>query len=403
MTTPIDPRITPSVLARLRALPARARNALLVLLAAGGVGGGVIVTRDREPTRPPPVTEPPVRPPPTDPGTRPPPVDPGTRPPPTATWPTITETKTKDFEHHSLPQSSVGIKYTVTVPDGHTVKMVTLLDYGGTTHNDVLIDNCWIETHDKILFGRRGYNLVDAVVRKTKCTGKAGEHYFYDEHAQGGVYEDIVFGVLGQVNAGGACIQVAMRNVVEGGHDYSMEMSPEAVALAMQESTRVYRRLTSNHVGYYPSGRWGAFALVSEHYPQLDVPGVGKVSSVPHNIVIEDCKVVAGHINYVDGNGKLVRSPRQILVQGRKSLLIKGGNYYVPDPHDGWFGRVNDVDHVTLDGPHVEGGRLEITNPKSVEIRGGSGTLRVQVVVAGQTIHDAPITQAFAWTAPVVK
>lgn len=371
----------------------RARAAALTLLGLGTVGGAIVYDR----TRPPPPDH--TRP---DEPTRPPPPD--TRPPPTGEWPVIVEVKTKDFEQHWLPQSSVGIKYTVTVPDGHTQKMVTLLDYSGPPlHENVLMDNCWIETHDKILFGRRGYNLVDCVVRQTKCTGNNGEHYFYDEHARGGVYEDIVFGELGKVNAGGACIQVAMRNVVEGGHDYSMEMSPEAVALAMQESTRVYRRLTSNHVGYYPSGRWGAFALVSEHYPQLQAPDGSKVSWVPHNIVIEDCKVTAGHINYIDGNGKLVRSPRQILVQGRKSLLIKGGDYYCPDPHDGWFGRVNDVDYVTLDGVKVEGGTLEITNPKTVSIKGCSGTLRVQVIVGGQTIHDALASAGFEYKAPVVK
>lgn len=378
-------RLTPTVLSRLRLMSPRMRAAILVFLGLGTTGG-VIVTRDRPRVDPPPPVV----------------VD----PPPVTEWPTITETKIKDFEQHWLPQSSVGIKYVVTVPDGHTQKMVTLLDYSGSPlHDGVLIDNCWIETHDKVLFGRRSYNLVNAVVRKTKLTGKAGEHYFYDEHARGGVYEDIVFGEIGQTNAGGACIQVAMRNVIEYksdgtvAYDYSMEMSPEAVALAMQESTRVYRRLTSNHVGYYPSGRWGAFALVSEHYPQLEVPGVGKVWSVPHNIIIEDCKVVAGHINYTDGNGKLVRSPRQILVQGRKSLLIKGGDYYCPDPHDGWFGRVNDVDSVTLSNVKVVGGKLEITNPKAVSIKDCTGDLSVTVLVGGKTIYAGPISANWSWNA----
>ncbi len=381
-------RLTDSVLARLRTMSPRMRAAVLAMLGVGTVGGGVIVTRDRPRTDPPPPVV--VGPPRGD--------DPST-PPPVGLWPKITQVLTKNFEHHSLPQSSVGIKYAVTVPQGHTQKMVTLLDYGGTLHENVVVDNCWIETHPLVLFGRRGYNLANCTVRQTKFTGAGLEHYLYEEPVAGGVYEDLVFGEIGAVNSGGACIQIAMRNVVEGGHDYSMEMSAAGFQKVIQESTRVYRRITSNHVSHYPSQRWGVFAFVSEHFPQLQAPDGSKVSWVPHNIVIEDCKVVAGHVNFTDGNGKLVRSPRQLLIQGRKSLVVRNSDFYCPDPHDGWFGRVNSVDSVTFDGVKVVGGKLEITDPKAVTIKGCSGDLAVTVLVGGKTIYAGPITADWTWSA----
>ena len=375
-----------------RRLPPRAQAFLIFL--AGATSGGVAVdqARDRTRTEPPPVVVDEPR-------------DEPSQPPPSADWPKITTVSNKNFDSHKLPKESVGIKFTVTVPDGHTHNMIASLGYGGTVHEGVVLDNCWIETHERILFGRRAYNQSNNVVRQTKFTGDNKEHYLYEEPVFGGVYEDIVFGELGAENANGACIQVAFRNIIEYrsdgsiAYDYRKEMSPEALALCLQESTRVYRRITSNHVSHYPSGRWGAFAFVSEHYPQIEDAQGGRVWSVPHNIVVEDCRVVAGHINYTDGNGKLVRSPRQLLVQGRKSLTVTGSDFYCPDPHDGWFGRVNNVDHGRFTGTKVVGGKLEITEPKSVRIEGCSGDLKVEVRVGGQVIHAGPITQDFNWSA----
>lgn len=394
-------RLTPTVRSRLRSiwpsLSPRARAAVLVLLGIGTTGGVVIVDRTRRDPPPPIVDD--------RPDVRPPPRGDDPSVPPSGEWPKITETKTINFDAHKLPKSSVGIKYAVTVPEGHTQKMVTLLDYGGTLHENVLLDNCWIETHPRVLFGGRWYNAVNGIVRQTKFTGAALEHYIYASPVFGGVYEDLVFGEIGKVNSGGACIQVAMRNLVEYksdgtiAHNYSHEMSAEGFKLAMQESTRVYRRITSNHVSHYPSQRWGVFAFVSEHYPQLESPSGERIWSVPHNIVIEDCNVVAGHVNYTDGNGKLVRSPRQLLVQGRKSLVVRNSDFYCPDPHDGWFGRVNNVDSVTFDGVKVVGGKLEITEPKAVTIKGCSGDLAVTVLVGGKAIYAGPVSTDWTWSA----
>jgi len=361
-----SPRLTPSVIARLRALPA---DALAKILAALGI---------RRDTPPPPVND----------------------------WPQITKVVKQEWGAIDLPKSSVGIHYSAFAPPGKSYGMVTLLGYQQGVHSGVLLDNCMVSGAGDGNWCGRWYECAYLIVRRSKFIGAIKEHYIYAGSVRGGLYEDLQFGELGKKNAGGAWCQQALRNIIQyrldGSveHDYSMETGNEGVLLSQQETTRIYRRIKAHHISWQGSPRQGAFGL-SEHYGQLWLPkpdgtlDKSKVHGfINAHILIEDCEFIGGHMNYTK-NGVPVRSNRQLLVQGRPSLTMTGTYINAPYPEDGWIARINNVKRVEITKCEIEcpGGKIEITDPGSVRIADCTGYTWVTVLKGGQPVYAGPISK----------
>lgn len=330
-------------------------------------------------------------------------------PPPPAGWPAITEQMWKSDPYLTLwggwnvPQSSYGKEWGATGEGpGHLNGPILVDSYGQGMHVGRLMDNCRViglGSNPTNKWGERIYNQIDPVWRKCEFLGWIPEHYIYPGVLQGGLLEDVRFGKLGAHNACGSAWHWALRNIVKDGQDYTMEtQSPE---LAQVESTRTFRRCKFHHIGNpyqndgSPSGRWGAFTL-EEVYAQLSVEGV-PVTKVNTHISVESCEFIGGHLSWLDGNGKFVRSGRAMTVNGRPSLTVLETFIDYPDPHDGWAMRIADVDHVELRKCGIVQGKIEIARAKSVNIVDCFGAAKVTVVGAdGKVQWAGSVAQGYA-------
>lgn len=172
----------------------------------------------------------------------------------------------------------------------------------------------------------------------------------------------------------GAAVQIALR-------------ANEAHGNIWPSGHHVLERCVFTGIGDPKSERWGAFTI-SEHNPE----GYG-ASSVPVDISILDCSMTAGHVNYLDSAGKLVRSPRGILVQGRRNVTISGLDMRYPDPHDGWAMQLWDCDEVRIVDSHVEEGRIELRNCKKVTVEGCTGDAYLAVGTHSDPAKPFPMAQ----------
>lgn len=327
--------------------------------------------------------------------------------PPTS-YPTITEQVWKSDPYMTLwggwnvPQSSYGKEWGATGEgDGHQNGPVLIDSYGIGLHTGKLLDNCrvmGIGSTCSSKFGRRAYNQVNPTTRKTEFSGRLLEHYEYVGILQGGLWEDCRFGKLGEENANGAAIQVALRNIVDAGIDYTMET--QNAELSQVETTRTYRRCEFNHIGKAGSQRWGAFT-VSEHPGQLQI-GSSKTAWINTHIRIEDCPFIGGHVNYVDGNGQLVQSGRAILCSNRPSITLQNVKIDYPNPHDGWSGRIAWTPVVRIvKGPDslMRDGKLEILGADSINVDAGiPGACKLLVRdKAGSTVYEGALSNGYSF------
>jgi len=381
-----NPRLTPSVLAWLRQQPARVQYEF--------------ARRLRQPI-PPPRT----RPPPTDPGTRPPPVDP---PPPTSGYPVVTEQVWKPNPYMTLwggwnvPQTAYGKEWGATGEGpGHPNGPILVDSYGQGMHVGKILQDCRIVglgLHPTSKFCERIYNQINPVRRKCEYLGHLPEHYIYPSVHQGGLLEDVRFGALNANNACGSAWHWAMRNIIEGTHDYTMET--QQAELSQVESTRIFRRVEFNHIGNpyqsdgVPSGRWGAFNL-EEIWAQLQINGE-PVGTVNTHIRMESCKMIGGHLNWIDPNGTPVKSARGFVVQGRPSLTQTDCYFNMPMPYSGWLGRINGVQHVEIRNGEYQGGEIEITDAQTIAVVGVTGTTKLSVKQGGATVWAGTVAQGYS-------
>jgi hypothetical protein len=161
----------------------------------------------------------------------------------------------------------------------------------------------------------------------------------------------------------GAGIQVALRAWETG--------SPE---LFWKGGVHRFANLYFDRIGNPKSERWGAFTI-SEHAPE----GFGQ-DVAPIEVQVIDVTMVGGHLEWNDGKGNVVRSPRGLLVQGRKRLVVRGLRMDYPAPYDGWAAQVWDVDDgdpatidVIFEDCFIREGRIELRNCGSALVRNVTG------------------------------
>lgn len=323
MTT--DPRLTPSVIARLRALPRNVAEAMLRLL--------------RRP------------------------------PPSTGDWPKIAWIWSSDWDLFRLDagKGAVGGSFTATGPTSGMGQMVLLADYG-KVHKGYVVQDCEVRVGPgaQRQWGARCYDVVDWIIRRCKLYGPMQEHGLYLNAPGGLLIEDCYFR-----DFGGAGIQIAFRKV-EG--QYAHESTDPL--LAAQPSQHIYRRVTIEQCGHPDSDRFGAY-LISEHAAEVNWQGyVSK--RINAEIVIDACVVRGGNLD-MNYKGQHIRSTRGLLVQERPSLTVIGSTIDVPQPMDGWNSQIWGVDHVVLRDSTFNGGTIEIRGAKSVTIENCKGTANVIV------------------------
>lgn len=340
-------------------MSARARAAILVLLGVGGVGGGVVI-HDR---------------------TRPPPPDHDTRPPPTGG-----DATGRYFWEHSLYLNAPG---DLTVRDStfggpapmRAVKLYSMWGVSGDFSRQTFIDTEWGAWGDvglaQAVMNMNGPVQSSAVF--TDCSWVAAPHP--DSSPSSMRWGIRGFGIMGVLydrcyfDPGmGAGIQVALRANEPHGN-----IAPMGV--------HRFERLTFDKIGDPKSERWGAFTI-SEHNPE----GYG-VKTVPVDVEIIDCKMIGGHLLWTDANGNLIKSPRGVLIQGRKRVVIRNLDMRYPAPYDDWaiqLWDITDGDPATVDvaieGGFIESGRIELRNCGSAVVKGLSGGA---YIVVGTHANDA--------------
>lgn len=185
----------------------------------------------------------------------------------------------------------------------------------------------------------------------------------------------------------GAGTQVAIRKSAAGGH-----LTPSGV----------HRYEGCKYIGNGDpkSERFGAFTL-SEHAPEGYGYDVADIA-----VEVNGCSLVGGHLSYVDGNGKLARSPRGIMANGRKSVSIVGLHMDYPEPLSDWAIQLWKDPMVRIADSFVLEGLVELVNPEKVDITGNNGNAKLVVWTGrerdaygkwhgGQKIHDAPLAEGF--------
>lgn len=340
-------RLTDSVLARLRALPARTRNALLAAL-------GYV-----RPVRPPPVTPP---------------------PPPTGDWPKTTQGWSSDWDLYRLDadKGATATDFLATGPKSGMGQMVLLADMG-KVHQGYAIIDCLVQIATGAFrqWGCRAYDVVDWSVRRSRFAGPGQEHGLYLNAPGGLLIEDCRFDLWG-----GAGVQVAFRKVAGV---YANESTDPM--LAAQPSKHVYRRVTIENCGDPESDRFGAF-LISEHAAEIDWEGYVS-HRINADVLIEDCLLRGGNLN-MDYKGKLIRSTRGILVQERPSATIRRTRVEMPAPMEDWAAQIWGVDHVLIEDSHFEDGVVEIRNAKSVTVRNCTGNAVLRVGTGPWNVFPMP-------------
>lgn len=161
----------------------------------------------------------------------------------------------------------------------------------------------------------------------------------------------------------GAGIQIALRAWETG-----------APQLFWQGGVHRFERLTFHRIGNPKSERWGAFTI-SEHAPE----GFGQ-DIAPIEVQVIDCTMTGGHLEWNDGKGNVVRSPRGLLVQGRKRLIVRGLRMDYPAPYDGWAAQIWDVDDgdpatvdVIFEDCFIREGRVELRNCGTALVKNVTG------------------------------
>lgn len=185
----------------------------------------------------------------------------------------------------------------------------------------------------------------------------------------------------------GAGTQVALRASAAGGH-----ITPRGV--------HRYQECKYIGNGDPKSERFGAFTL-SEHPPEgydFDIADI--------EVLILDCTLLGGHLNYVDGNGILARSSRGIMANGRKRVAIERLHMDYPAPLSGWAIQLWDDPEALIADSYVHEGLVELVNPQKVDITGNKGNAILRVWTGrtrdafgnwkgGQMIHDEPLSAGF--------
>lgn len=193
----------------------------------------------------------------------------------------------------------------------------------------------------------------------------------------------------------GAGIQVALRAWETG--------SPE---LFWAGGVHRFANLYFDKIGNPASERWGAFTI-SEHAPE----GFGQAIA-PIEVQVIDCTMLGGHLEWNDGKGNVVRSPRGLLVQGRKRLVVRGLRMDYPAPYDGWALQGWDIDDgdpatvdVLIEDSVIREGRVEFRNCGTVVVRNVTGGAYLVVGTnppndpspfpIEKVLHQGPITAGY--------
>lgn len=371
MTTATDPRLTPSVLARLKALPRsawekmnpRLRVALLALLAAGGAGG--IILRD---------------------------------------GPTF------DFwEHPSYTNAPGDLTYSDCTFGGKLPERATKLHsqwgVSGNFAGQTFVNTEWGAWGGNGL-AHAVMNLngpVQTGIEFVDCSWVAlpkpdGSPSMLRWGVRGFGMDGVTFTRCAFSGGMGAGAQVALRASEPHG-----DIGPMGV--------HRWERCTFDGIGDPKSERWGAFTI-SEHGPE----GYG-VKTVPVEVEIIDCKMIGGKLEWTDSNGNPIRSPRGILVQGRKRVLIRNLDMRYPDPYDDWAIQLWDITDgdpstvdVVIEGGFIEDGRIELRNCGKASIQGVNGGAYVVVGTHANEAkpfpmesvsHQGPVSAGYL--SPVVK
>lgn len=324
---------------------------------------------DRPPTRPPPTDPPPTRPPPVDPPpTRPPPVDPTTFAP-------------EQFWEHSAYMDAIG---NLTMRDctfgvDWTTKPTTYYSTWGDQSGDFAGES-WAST-EWGCWGGTGlaqavlnlYGPVQSQILFTDCAWLAapdpsdGSFSMMRWGIRGFGMMDVVFDRCAFSRGMGAGTQVTLRASAAYGNIFPTGLHR-------------YERCTYIGIGDPQSERWGAFTI-SEHEPE----GYG-VDFVPVQVEIIDCSLIGGHISWTDPNGKLVKSPRGIMIHGRERVEIRGLRLDYEAPYEGWAMQIWDCPEVTIADSYVREGTIELRNCGKISVLDCGGNAFVQ---AGTHANDA--------------
>lgn len=175
----------------------------------------------------------------------------------------------------------------------------------------------------------------------------------------------------------GAGTQVALRANAAGG-----DITPQGV--------HRYENCTYTGIGDPKSERWGAFTI-SEHAPEGYDFQVADIA-----VEIVGCTIKGGHINWVDGNGKLVQSARGIMANGRNQVSIQGLTLDAPNPYSNWAVQLWNDNDVTLADSDIKYGLVEVKNAQKIDITGNKGGAILRVRNAqNHVIHDGPLAEGF--------
>jgi hypothetical protein len=356
------------------------------------------------PPDPPPVDPPPTRPPPT----RPPPVD----PPPTRPPPTNVGFAPEQFWEHSAYMDAIGnltMRDCTFGPDWTTKattyystwddqsgnfagKSFSATEWGcwGTTGLAHAVLNLYGPPQTGIAFTDCAWLAAPDPADGSPSTMRWG--------VRGFGMMDVLFDRCSFSRGMGAGTQVALRASAAHG-----DIFPRGV--------HRYEGCTYIGIGDPKSERWGAFTL-SEHAPE----GYG-VDTVPVDVEIIECVLIGGHLNWTDPNGKIIRSPRGIMANGRQRVVIRGLYMDYPAPHDGWAVQIWNADDgnpstvdVVIEDSFIREGRIELRNCGSVSVSGGSGDAYLAIGTHSNPdkpfpmenlVYQGPLAQGYK--SPVVK
>lgn len=283
---------------------------------------------------------------------------------------------------YELPRTASGSEWRARGQGaGHQNGMIGLWRYG-MLHEDVLLDNCAVTgvgDDCSMKWGIRGYNLIRPTFQSCSFTGRVLEHYLYLNILSGGVFKKCVFGQPGQANAMAAGGQIALRNIKEGGHDYTMET--QSIWMALERSERLIEDCVFYDMGFKGGDREGAWTW-SEHAPQLVVNG-DRIWTLPVDVVMRRTSFLGG-VN------------RSIMATGRRSVLLEDVNVDVADPYKGDCALLDRPGSVAVRGGYYRTGRFRVVDsemhPVPVSVRNASGGARLEVIRSGKTIYSGPIT-----------
>lgn len=191
---------------------------------------------------------------------------------------------------------------------------------------------------------------------------------------------DVVFDKCSFSRGMGAGTQVALRATAAHGN-----IKPSGI--------HRYERCTYAGIGDPQSERWGAFTI-SEHAPEDYGYNIADVE-----VQIIDCKLKGGHILWTDGNGKVVKSPRAIMANGRKRVEIRNLHLDYELPYSDWSIQIWDCNEVVIHDSFIREGRVELRNCDKVSFKNCTGN--ATLFVGTQNDKNALQSQNTEYSGPM--